>query len=62
MTDVELDAFFAKIGIEANDMLDKVMVVRQTMTNGRKQKLSYITKKLDLITKCCNLAQDRLRS
>lgn len=60
MTDYELDRLFARIQIECNDAIDKLMVIRQASQNGRKQKLSYLTKKLEVIVGACNRAQERL--
>jgi len=67
MTDQNLDRLFARIQQEAtriqqecNLAIDKLMPIRQSSLNGRKQKLSYVTKKLEVIVGACNRAKDKI--
>lgn len=60
MTDQELERLFARISAEANLAIDKLIVIRQASQNGRKQKLSYITKKLEVIVGACNRGLEKL--
>ncbi len=60
MTDQEIKALLTETLDKANIAIDRLQIRRQASQNGNKQMLSYITKKLDLITKCCNLALDKM--
>lgn len=60
MTDAEIKALLTETLDKANIAIDQLQIRRQASQNGNKQRLSYVTKKLDLITKCCNLALDKL--
>lgn len=60
ITDIEIKQLLTETVSKYNDAIDQLMIRRQASQNGSKQRLSYITKKFDLITKCCNLALDKL--
>lgn len=60
MTDQEIKALLTETLDKCNVAIDTLQARRQASQNGSKQRLSYITKKFDLITKCCNLALDKL--
>lgn len=60
MTDQEIKALLTETLDKCNIAIDTLQARRQASQNGSKQRLSYITKKFDLITKCCNLALDKL--
>ena len=61
MTDTEIIALFESIALRANDTIDTLMAIRQSSVNGRKQKLSYVTKKLEVIVGACNRSLDKLQ-
>lgn len=60
MIDQELERLFARISTEANLAIDRLIIIRQASQNGRKQKLSYLTKKLEVIVGACNKSLDKL--
>jgi len=60
MNDQEIKALLTETLDKCNVAIDTLQARRQASQNGSKQRLSYITKKFDLITKCCNLALDKL--
>lgn len=60
MTDQEIKTLLTETLDKCNIAIDTLQARRQASQNGSKQRLSYITKKFDLITKCCNLALDKL--
>lgn len=60
MTDNEINQLLQNISEQANIAIDKLISERQTSSNGRKQKLSYITKKLEVIVGACNRGLDKL--
>ena len=60
MTDDEIIALFDSIASRANDAIDTLMAIRQSSVNGRKQKLSYVTKKLEVIVGACNRGMEKL--
>ena len=61
MTDAEIIALFESIALRANDAIDTLMAIRQSSVNGRKQKLSYVTKKLEVIVGACNRGMEKLK-
>ena len=60
MTDDQIIALFESIALRANDAIDMLMAIRQSSVNGRKQKLSYVTKKLEVIIGACNRGMEKL--
>ena len=60
MTDDEIIVLFESIALRANDAIDTLMAIRQSSVNGRKQKLSYVTKKLEVIIGACNRGMEKL--
>jgi hypothetical protein len=60
MTDSELIALFDSINDTANTIIDLLIKVRQASADGRKQRLSYLIKKLEIIVGASNRALDKL--
>ena len=60
MTDNEIGDLLEHISNKANEVIDKLIVVRQNCLDSRKQKLSYVTKKLEVIVGACNRGLDKL--
>ena len=56
MTDDELAMLFRSFAATANTAIDQLIAVRQASVNGRKQRLGYCTKKLEIIVGACNRA------
>jgi hypothetical protein len=60
MTDSEILYLLEDIALRCNNMIDTLIIERQASVNGRKQKLSYITKKLEVIVGAANKSLDKL--
>jgi hypothetical protein len=60
MTDQEIKELLTNTLNTANDAVDKLIAARQASKNGRKQKLSYLTKKFEIIVGACNRGLDKL--
>ena len=60
MTEQEILILLKSIENSANDAIDKLIPIRQAMTNGRKYKYGYVIKKLEIIVGACNRALDKL--
>jgi hypothetical protein len=60
MNDQEIKALLTETLDKCNEAIDKLMIVRQASKNGRKQRLSYLTKKLDVIVGACNRGLDKI--
>lgn len=60
MNDNEINQLLQNISEQANIAIDKLIVTRQNCIDSRKQKLSYITKKLEVIVGACNRGLDKL--
>ena len=61
MTDSEIVTLLQQVADISNDAIDKLIIERQSSANGRKQKLSYITKKLEVIVGAANKSIDKLQ-
>jgi hypothetical protein len=60
MTDNEIQHLLRNIEIICNDAIDKLITTRQNCLDSRKQKLSYITKKLEVIVGAANRGLEKL--
>lgn len=60
MTDLEIKRLLENVSEVCNDAIDKLIPERQASIPGRKQKLSYVVKKLEIIVGACHKAQDKL--
>lgn len=60
MTDQEVAIELALMEQKINNMRTKLSIKRQQSANGRKQELSYVTKKLDLIVRSIHRIQDKM--
>ncbi len=61
MTDNEIIQLLEEIAEKSNVAIDKLIIVRQNCLDSRKQKLSYVTKKLEVIVGACNKSIDKLQ-
>lgn len=61
MTDIEINQLLQSIAYDANSAIDKLIVERQNCLDSRKQKLSYVTKKLEVIVGAANRGLEKLR-
>ena len=62
MNDIEIRWLLQHVSDQCNDAIDKLIVTRQNCLDSRKQKLSYVTKKLEVIVGACNRSLDKLES
>lgn len=62
MNDLEIKRLLNTVAWQCNDVIDKLIVARQNCLDSRKQKLSYVTKKLEIIVGAANRALDKLDS
>ena len=60
MTDIEITVLLQEISEQANVAIDKLIITRQNCLDSRKQKLSYITKKLEVIVGAANRGLEKL--
>lgn len=60
MTDQEIKALLRQTLWLANNAIDRLVIERQASKNGRKQRLSYLTKKLEVIVGACNRGLDKI--
>lgn len=61
MNDIEISQLLQSIADQSNIAIDKLIVERQNCLDSRKQKLSYVTKKLEVIVGACNRSLDKLQ-
>lgn len=60
MTDKELEMFLDVIEENVNDTIDKLIVRRQKAVGNEKKRLSYITKKLEVVIGAIHRIQDKM--
>ncbi len=60
MNDIDIANLLQEIAEKSNIAIDKLIVCRQNCLDSRKQKLSYITKKLEVIVGAANRSLDKL--
>ena len=60
MNDTEIVIMLNDIARQCNDAIDKLIIVRQNCLDNRKQKLRYITKKLEVIVGAANRGLEKL--
>lgn len=60
MTDKELEMFLDVIEENVNNTIDKLIVRRQKAIGDEKKRLSYITKKLEVIIGAIHRIQDKM--
>lgn len=60
MTDSEIVTLLLNVHNACNNAIDKLIIERQSSANGRKQKLSYVTKKLEVIVGAANKGLEKL--
>lgn len=60
MNDNEISQLLQSISYDANNAIDKLIIERQNCLDSRKQKLSYITKKLEVIVGAANRGLEKL--
>ena len=61
MTNDEIIQLLEDIARKSNNAIDKLIEIRQNCLDSRKQKLSYVTKKLEIIVGACNRSLDKLQ-
>ena len=61
MNNNEIISLLENISDKCNDAIDKLIIARQNCLDSRKQKLSYITKKLEVIVGAANKSLDKLQ-
>ena len=61
MTDNEIIHLLRNVEMICNDAIDKLIITRQNCLDTRKQKLSYVTKKLEVIVGAANKSLDKLQ-
>ncbi len=60
MTNDEINQLLQDIEVKCNDAIDKLIPLRQASTNGRKYKLGYVIKKLEIIIGACHRGMDKI--
>ena len=60
MTNDEITQLLQNIEIKCNDAIDKLIPLRQASIHGRKYKLGYVIKKLEIIIGACYRGMDKI--
>lgn len=60
MNNQQLSFLLEDIELRCNNAIDKLIPLRQSLPDDQKRRLSYITKKLEVIVGACHRAQDKM--